>query len=214
MVGLTFSDSVSVLLALLLVRSLMGVLSAPLHPALARSVAHWVPPRRSSRTNGLVNGAALVGIAITPPVLRGAHRPIRLARGVPDHGRRDHRRWAWSGPSMRPTGPRGRTSSRPRACRRNTCRSSSWLALFRHRGLVLLTLSYGCVGYFQYLFFYWMNYYFETVLHLPDEREPLLRRHPPAGDGRGDAAGGLALRPSRARPRHGRAGARSSRWRA
>src|SRR6185503_5692632 len=32
--------------------------------------------------------------------------------------------------------------------------------------LIFLTLSYAAVGYFQYLFFYWMHYYFDSILHL------------------------------------------------
>jgi len=31
----------------------------------------------------------------------------------------------------------------------------------------LVALSYAAYGYFQYLFFYWMSYYFNTVLHVP-----------------------------------------------
>ncbi len=33
-----------------------------------------------------------------------------------------------------------------------------------NRSLVLLTLSYAAVSYFQYLFFYWMQFYFDKVL--------------------------------------------------
>jgi MFS family permease len=33
-------------------------------------------------------------------------------------------------------------------------------------GLLCLTISYAMVGYFQYLFFYWAQYYFEQVLKL------------------------------------------------
>jgi sugar phosphate permease len=36
----------------------------------------------------------------------------------------------------------------------------------RRRTLLLLTLSYSAVGYFQYLFFYWLHYYFDSVLHM------------------------------------------------
>jgi MFS family permease len=36
----------------------------------------------------------------------------------------------------------------------------------RGRTLLLLTLSYSAVGYFQYLFFYWLHYYLESVLHM------------------------------------------------
>jgi sugar phosphate permease len=46
------------------------------------------------------------------------------------------------------------------------------IGLFANRSLVLLTLSYGALSYVQYLFFYWMDYYFGNVLNLssPDSR--------------------------------------------
>jgi MFS family permease len=34
----------------------------------------------------------------------------------------------------------------------------------------LLTVSYAAVGYFEYLFFYWMEYYFDKVLDLGKDR--------------------------------------------
>ncbi len=67
-VGFTLSESGSIFLALLLVRGLMGIFSAPLHPSGARAVGTWVPPTGRSRTNGMINGAALVGIAASPPL--------------------------------------------------------------------------------------------------------------------------------------------------
>jgi MFS family permease len=42
----------------------------------------------------------------------------------------------------------------------------AWWALLTNRNLILLTLSYAGVGYFEYLFFFWMHYYFEGVLKL------------------------------------------------
>ncbi len=45
----------------------------------------------------------------------------------------------------------------------------SWWDLFRNRSLMFLTLSYAAVGYIEYLFFFWMHYYFEKVLHLGKE---------------------------------------------
>ena len=35
------------------------------------------------------------------------------------------------------------------------------------RTLWLLTLSYAAYGYFQYLFFYWLGYYFKEILEIP-----------------------------------------------
>src|SRR2546428_7987992 len=40
----------------------------------------------------------------------------------------------------------------------------NWAALLRNPSLLWLTLAYSAVGYFQYLFFYWMQYYFDSVL--------------------------------------------------
>jgi MFS transporter, ACS family, D-galactonate transporter len=37
-----------------------------------------------------------------------------------------------------------------------------------------LTISYGMVGYFQYLFFYWAQYYFENVQKMPKEEARLM----------------------------------------
>lgn len=44
----------------------------------------------------------------------------------------------------------------------------SKLSLLRDKNLWLITISYAAYGYFQYLFFYWMGYYFKEVLHVPD----------------------------------------------
>src|SRR5207248_1065245 len=44
--------------------------------------------------------------------------------------------------------------------------SCGWRTLLTDRSLVLLTLSYAAVGYFEYLFFFWMHYYFDNVLEL------------------------------------------------
>ena len=65
-VGLAVADAGRLVVALIVVRGLMGIVSAPLHPACARAVASWVEPGGRSRANGLVTGAALVGIAVAP----------------------------------------------------------------------------------------------------------------------------------------------------
>jgi MFS family permease len=166
LVGLSFHGAGPVFLALLAVRGLMGMFSAPLHPSMARAVGQWVSSRSGSRINGLVNGSALLGIAATP-VFFGALI--------------DRFDWpyafffmalvttlltlAWSlliaAPSAGPArGESYEASDEPSGV--------SWWSLLRHRSLMMLTLSYGTVGYFQYLFFYWMNYYFQDVMKLPE----------------------------------------------
>jgi ACS family glucarate transporter-like MFS transporter len=44
--------------------------------------------------------------------------------------------------------------------------AAPWRALFSNRNLLLLTCAYASLGYFQYIFFYWIYYYFGQVLHL------------------------------------------------
>src|SRR5207244_7842529 len=41
-----------------------------------------------------------------------------------------------------------------------------WRALLTNRSLILLTVSYAAVGYFEYLFYFWMHFYFEGILKL------------------------------------------------
>jgi ACS family D-galactonate transporter-like MFS transporter len=51
-------------------------------------------------------------------------------------------------------------------------------------------LSYGTVGYFQYLFFYWMNFYFQTVLKLPEGTSRKYAAIPPLAMAAGMPLGG------------------------
>ena len=64
------------------------------------------------------------------------------------------------------------------------------MALLGHRSLILLTLSYAAVNYFQYLFFYWMNYYFQTVLALPEATSRSYAAIPPLAMAAGMPLGG------------------------
>ncbi|MBX9583635.1 MAG: MFS transporter [Gemmataceae bacterium] len=163
---------------LLVVRGLAGAASVPLHPGAARAVSLWLPLRERSTANGLVTAGALVGIALTYPgfgwlmdrvgwpaafALCGAALALlalawwALAADAPaDHPRVNdaERRLVAEG---------GTAPARTRSGLRDV------LGLFGNRRLVLLTLSYGAVGYVQYMFFYWVEYYFEKELKLPPD---------------------------------------------
>jgi MFS family permease len=41
-----------------------------------------------------------------------------------------------------------------------------WRSLLGNRSLMLLTVSYAALGYFEYVFFFWMHYYFKEELKL------------------------------------------------
>jgi MFS family permease len=44
-----------------------------------------------------------------------------------------------------------------------------WLVLLGNRSLVLLTISYAAIGYFEYLFYFWIHHYFKKELKLEEE---------------------------------------------
>ncbi|HEX4606681.1 MAG TPA: MFS transporter [Urbifossiella sp.] len=162
----------AMLFPLLAVRGLAGATSVPLHPGAARAVSLWVPVRDRSTANGLVTAGALVGIALTYPVFGrlmdrvgwqsafvvcGATLGLfalvwhALAADAPA----EHRR-AVSASAGAPAALRAYVTLREA------------VGLLRNRSLVLLTLSYGALGYVQYMFFYWIEYYFSKELKLPE----------------------------------------------
>src|SRR6266511_4602111 len=65
MAGLICAGAAQLWLSLVVVRGLTGFFTTPLHPGCARAVADWTPRPQRSLMNGLVTGAALLGIACT-----------------------------------------------------------------------------------------------------------------------------------------------------
>ena len=190
-IGLTISGGFPAFLALLVVRGLMGIVSAPLYPSCAAAIGHWVPAPSRSRANGLVNGSALIGVAITPLVfgalidrvdwpaafLIAACVTLALAAV-----------WYVFVGTEHEQRPRGDGDTEPHG--KEAGELLSWWSLLKDRGLLLLTISYGAVNYFQYLFFYWMNYYFRTVLELPVTRSRAYAAIPPLAMAVGMPLGG------------------------
>ncbi len=165
----------ALLAPLLVIRGFVGAASVPLHPASARAVSLWLPIAKRSTANGLVTAGALVGIALTYPVfgflmdrfdwpmgfvISGAALLIWasawtfLAADNPE-------RHSATNAAERALIAEGRATPKPVAAS-----VGDMIELIQNRRLILITLSYGAVGYFQYLFFYWMSFYFEDVLKL------------------------------------------------
>jgi len=46
----------------------------------------------------------------------------------------------------------------------------AWWSPLRNRSVLLLTISYAAIGYLEYLFFFWMNHYFDKILSIPKEQ--------------------------------------------
>src|SRR5436190_2006790 len=167
----------TLLATLLVVRALMGVFTAPVYPASSRIVSHWIPWRRRAWANGLVQGAAAVGMAAAFPVFGalidwcgwpkaflitgGCTAVLALFWTVYATDYPSQHRFANEAERRRidaglVAGPGDDVAEPP----------SRWWLLLRNRSLMLLTLTYAAVGYIEYMFFFWMHYYFENVLKL------------------------------------------------
>lgn len=157
--GWVTSTAGSLLVGLLVIRGLAGVCSSPLHPGAAHAVSHVMTEQRRTTANGMITAGAVIGIACCYPLFGWLM---------------DWLTWPWAfvvcGSALvayavvwrllaSPSLPRPQAASSTEATNSEAVR---WL--LGQRSLWLLTLSYAAYGYFQYLFFYWMNYYFKDVL--------------------------------------------------
>ena len=168
--------------ALLVIRFAMGLVSAPFYPAAARMVSTWVPMYQRAFANGLIQGAAALGMACAFPLfgmlidawdwpaaffasgsltvllglvwwLYAADRPSTLppaSREMESGIRSGDPPYHFSLPQEQPP--------------------ISWFAVFHNRNVMLLTISYAAIGYLEYLFFFWMNHYFDKILHIEKHR--------------------------------------------
>ena len=184
--GLT-STAVVLLTGLLVVRSLAGAFNAPLHPGAAHVVSDVMPDSRRASANGMITAGALIGIACCYPVFGWLL---------------DRLTWPWafvvSGAALMTYGLLWRLLATPAlpVPKPQTHVSSqrdlqAVQALLRRRDLWLITLSYAAYGYFQYLFFYWMGYYFKDVLNIPNVDSRWAQFWIMLAQGAGMALGGL-----------------------
>jgi MFS transporter, ACS family, D-galactonate transporter len=168
--GLAILAPVALFSALVLIRGTMGLVTTPLHPASAQAVSNWFPESARSLANGLVTAAALFGVAFTYPLFGKLMDTVGWANAFAIAGTATvilGLVWFFSAEDS----PTGRQVNRAiqKSKEKGDSTSGNWISLLTHPSLLLLTLSYAAVGYFQYLFFYWMHYYFETIRHFGKE---------------------------------------------
>ncbi len=155
-------------IGLVAVRSLAGLGNTPLHPGAAHIISDVMPPGRRATANGMVTAGALMGIAFCYPVFG-----LLI----------DRLTWPWaffvSGAALVGFGAvwhliasglvSSHTSAVKPALKDSVLKAppvrapADWSILYR-RELWLISLSYMAFGYFQYLFFYWLDYYLKDVL--------------------------------------------------
>lgn len=175
-IGFAALTAAQLISAFIVVRGAMGLFTTPLHPACARAAASFLPPHRVSLGNGLITFGAVLGMSSTSWVFGklmdwldwpGAFITVAVAFIILTLG------WALvssdrglrTRPGEADAVAHGDSPTKPVAAAHGQS-ASGVIGLLLEKNLLLLTLSYAAVGYFQYLFFYWAEYYFKDVLHL------------------------------------------------
>jgi len=147
------------------VRGSMGICSAPLYPSTSRTVGNWFGRAEQPLANALVTAAAALGIA-------AAFKGMSWLSERPGVGWRGAFviAGAATGPVLALWAFLGRSRPEPQAPGEAVPHSGagtmSLARLFDHRGILALTLSYLALGYLQYIFFYWIKFYFQDILKL------------------------------------------------
>lgn len=168
-VGFFSQSAVSLWMGLIAVRSLMGLVNAPLHPAAAHMVFAHVPTKAKSLANGLVTFAACAGISATYygfgalidrfgwPSAFFVTAWMTLVVALC---------WTWGTRGLRPLVEAGATEGPMDLAAFPDRQEHRTGSVLLRPGVICLTLSYAALGYFQYMFFYWIQYYIGTVRHL------------------------------------------------
>ncbi len=204
--------------SLLVVRALMGMFTAPLYPAAGRVVSHWIPFRDRALANGLVTGAAMVGVALAHPLFAGLITAVGWRQSFVITGIATGLLtvlWAWYGRD-RPAQHRSVNKSELALMGRGEGidevfgpspghsadglaaevsakvphQPETWRVLARNRSLWLLTACYAAIGYAEYLIFYWSGHYFEHVLQFGERESRIAAMLPPLAMGVGMPLGG------------------------
>jgi len=148
--------------ALFTIRLGLGAVTAPLYPACAKMTANWIPVAYHARVQGFIIAGSSAGAAISPLLFtwmllhfRWRMSFIIAACATGALGMV----WLWYARDYPPAASRPFPGTTER-------QDTPWTKVFADRNLMLLTYAYGALGYFQYIFFYWIYYYFGEVLHL------------------------------------------------
>ena len=164
------------LVAFMLVRFPMGVLTTPLFPAAGRIAQVWIPFGSRAWANGLVLGATTIGVATAPVVFgflsdRLSWQMACILMGVITALLTGL--WTWWGRNRPDEHPAVNEAERrlighsPEIAARPT--AAEFGRMLMNPSLLLLTANYAAVGYYEYTLFYWMKYYFSDVLKYPEQ---------------------------------------------
>jgi|SRR5579871_1586861 len=149
---------VGIVTSFLIIRLAMGVAASPVYPAAGRMSANWNPPHTRARVWGWIASGAGFGGATTPLLFSWmrAHYGWRGSFWVAGAGSAVLALiWYWYVRDY----PPDETTAHARGARTPT----PWKELFTNRDLMLLTAGYVTANYFEYIFFFWLYYYFGEI---------------------------------------------------
>lgn len=130
-----------------------GVGQAPLFPAVNKTNAIWSRPDQRARVQGLVASGAGLGSALSPFAVTwiiawSGWRAAFVLAGVVSI----LSAWMWwTFASDAPNAQYAQAKPAP------------WRTLLTNRNLLLLTLGFTALDYYEYIFFYWVFYYFGEI---------------------------------------------------
>lgn len=151
--------------SLLVLRFLLGAGEAATYPVAARAIANWLPPTGRAGANAIVITGAMLGSAVTPPLIAWAMTNLGwrqsfyltsvLAFAIAAAWwviARDH--------------PSTANVQESASNAQLGVTTTSWWKLLRNRNIVLLSLSYFVgEGYVLYIFVFWLYTYLVDVRH-------------------------------------------------
>jgi MFS family permease len=148
---------VGVVPSFVLIRLALGVVTAPLYPSCAKMNAQHAAGVHRARIQGWISAGAGVGGAISPFIFTALIAGAGWRAGFCIAGLVTAAlAFVWS--RFAPQAPEAAPAIRMK---------TPWRELWRNRSLMLLTVSYALVCYFEYIFFYWLYYYFGEIRRVP-----------------------------------------------
>lgn len=148
---------IGVLPAFASIRFLMGICTSPLYPACGRMCANWIAPVYLGRVQGIIIGGSSLGGAVAPILFAVLLRKFgwRMSFVVAAAATAALALvWSLSVTDLPENVPAGEKSK------------PAWGPLLRNRNLLLLTGAYAALGYFSYIFYYWIYFYFGEIRHM------------------------------------------------
>ena len=170
--GSALAVAVSPLLLLVVLRFTLGLTIAGIYPLCARTVTNWMPVAERAFAYSFVIAGVSIGSAVTPPAVAwlstalGWRASFYLAAVPPVVIALLWARYGADGPrqhSAISAAERDYIAAGQAEDSTAPATATTWLAILRSPSLLLLSLSYFCIGYVLYVFVFWFFTYLIDV---------------------------------------------------